>query len=756
MPAIDLSILNQRQTPAFYADTLANRPAAGFVGRIFVSTNTFAFYRDNGTGWDLIGGPGTGTITGSGTVGTVPLWNGASTIGDSSLIETLTEIQTSKLLRVNSFIISSTEVITQKNSIAGDSVWFGMKNGSAVNRWNIGANAVEAGANSGFNFNLWRYDDAGVNLGFVIRANRSSGNVDFSNNITAAALIKSGGTSTEFLKADGSVDSNTYNTGSGVAGQVAFFSGTNAITGNNDLFWDNVNGHLGIGTIIPGTALDVKHDQSTVVQLEQETATNDIRIAFINSGVGLWRLGAFYNAGANDFGLFDIAAAAQPVTVKRTTGQVLIGTSTVGSGKLVVASATGDNGVQIVGASAPSLRIDNAESGPTKRAGLGISTATNNFIQGSADRDFCMFNGSTTASPILFGIYDTTNVQEAARISAARNLLVGTVTDSGQKLIVNGTALISNSLLLGQTGVTNGIINSNDGMYFNIDSDSSGGTPEFMFGKQRNGAGSGGTTFMTISNAGNVGINTITPTAAKLVVFSSDTTITMFGQNIDSSTTIGNSFVSRFRNGFDGNGLYSLTSFQVQNAAGTDQISFIGAQSVTGAGNYSPNTVIGVRSGASTFAEYMRIVGSTGNLLIGTTTDNGNKLQVNGSSYLGTQSIMCNTLNGTGGQYSIGISQNYGATSWSLDLSTILLNYNLTRALSISLQILGVSDGNNGTSVTANCYRSISGTWVINTVSTSQNGTTGVTSITASGTTITVNFNVTAFGCVGINILNGG
>ena len=290
MPNIDLSILNQRQTPAFYADTLANRPAAGFVGRIFVSTDTFAFYRDNGTSWDLIGGPGTGTVTGTGANGQVTYWNGASTI-----------------------------------------------------------------------------------------------------------------------------------------------------TGSNDLFFDAVNGHLGIGTITPGTALDVKHDQSTVVQLEQVTATNDIRIAFINSGVGLWRLGSFYNAGANDFGLFDIAAATQPVTVKRTTGQVLIGTSTVGSGKLVVANTNGDSHIQIVGASAPSLRIDSAESGPTKRAGFGISTSTNNFIQGSADRDFCMFNGSTTASPILFGIYDTTNVQEAARISAARNFLIGTTTDGGEKLQVTGS-----------------------------------------------------------------------------------------------------------------------------------------------------------------------------------------------------------------------------------------------------------------------------------------------------------------------------
>ncbi len=305
MPSIDLSILNQRQTPAFYADTLANRPAAGFVGRIFVSTDTFAFFRDNGTGWDLIGGPGTGTVTGSGANGQVSFWNGAS-----------------------------------------------------------------------------------------------------------------------------------------------------SITGSNNLFFDAVNGHLGIGTITPGTALEIDHDQNTIIQLQQTVATNDNRITFINSGVGLWRIGSFYNAGANDFGLFDIAAAAQPVTVKRTTGQVLIGTSTVGSGKLVVASATSDNGIQIVGAAAPSLRIDSAESGPTKRIGIGLATAVNNFIQNSQNLDMCIFNGSTSAAGnMLFGIYDTSlaNIQEAARISSARNFLIGTITDTGQKLQVSGTAYISGNLGLGVT-----------------------------------------------------------------------------------------------------------------------------------------------------------------------------------------------------------------------------------------------------------------------------------------------------------------
>jgi hypothetical protein len=172
-------------------------------------------------------------------------------------------------------------------------------------------------------------------------------------------------------------------------------------------------------------------------------------------GAGLWRIGSFYNGGANDFGVFDVVGAIQPVTIKKTTGQVLIGTSTVGSGKLVVASTTGDNGVQIVGASAPSLRIDNAETGPTKRVGLGIATALNNFIQGAVDRDFCIFNGSTAAaSPMLFGIYDAglTNVQEAARISAARNLLVGTSVDAGFKADINGTARIQNEITVNGTG----------------------------------------------------------------------------------------------------------------------------------------------------------------------------------------------------------------------------------------------------------------------------------------------------------------
>jgi len=330
MPNIDLSILNQRQTPAFYASSLATRPAFGFAGRMFIDTDvpSTGIYRDTGSAWVQIADQ-TGSLTGY--IQTQSKWTTASNQRDF-------------LYGLQRFIVAND-------------------------------NPATAGT-------------VPLNTLFI----------NYQNDFTVGTVI---------------------------------------------------TGSVGINTSVPTATFDVHSGVNVIQQLNQTVATNNSLLAFQNNNAGLWRVGNFYNAGANDFGVFDVIGAIQPVTIKNTTGQVLIGTPTVGSGKLVVASSTGDNGVQIVGASAPSLRIDNAESGPTKRAGLGISTATNNFIQGSADRDFCIFNGSTTASPILFGIYGTTNVQEAARISAAQNFILGSVIDSGQKLQVTGTAYISSNVGIG-------------------------------------------------------------------------------------------------------------------------------------------------------------------------------------------------------------------------------------------------------------------------------------------------------------------
>jgi hypothetical protein len=403
MPNIDLSILNQRQTPAFYASSLATRPAFGFAGRIFIDTDSpsTGLYRDTGSAWVQIADPGAGT---TGTLQQV------TTNGNT----------TSQGITITAGGLSSNIVTIAANG--------------------LGSTANYIGQTMATNDN-WKIYGTGSTL-------------------DKGEMVFQVGDNGEPYAGIGQRFRFSYDA------QPGFGTSKDVFIVDYDLSYFNTS--LGINTPTPGAALDVHSAVSGIAQLNQTVVTNNSTLNFQNNGTGLWRIGSFYNAGENDFGIFDIVGSAQPLTIKKTTGQVLIGTSTVGSGKLVVASATSDNGVQIVGANAPSLRIDNAESGPTKRAGLGISTATNNFIQGSADRDFCIFNGSTTASPILFGIYNTTNVAEAARISTARNFLVGSVTDTGQKLQVTGTAYITgntgfNTTTPGYTAASRQVVAINGG-----------------------------------------------------------------------------------------------------------------------------------------------------------------------------------------------------------------------------------------------------------------------------------------------------
>lgn len=295
MIVLDLSILNQKGTPMFNSDTFANRPAFGIVGRIFISTDTKEFFRDTGTSWELIGGPGSGTITGSGAATQIAFWNSASTI-----------------------------------------------------------------------------------------------------------------------------------------------------TGSNNLWYDSTNSYLGVNTNAPGNPLDVHGSISSVAALNQTTATNNTLLSLLNSGTPLWRIGNFYTAGANDFGVFDVVNTTQQLTIVKSTGQTFIGAKTTASGRLVVNSATADAHLQIVGANAPSIRIDNAGSGGTQRFVIGNATATNNFIQGSTAGDFCITTAS--AAPLLFGMWQTTNASEVMRLTTTNNLLIGSSVDGGYRLQVNGTSSFNGNL----------------------------------------------------------------------------------------------------------------------------------------------------------------------------------------------------------------------------------------------------------------------------------------------------------------------
>jgi hypothetical protein len=149
--------------------------------------------------------------------------------------------------------------------------------------WFIGANAI--GSSAGYieiatgddgtePIYVTQYTGNAYTTGTVVRRAKlldESGNSIFPNSLTATTLIKSGGTSSQFLKADGSIDSSVYLTtasasstyqtiltnpitGTGTINYIPKFTSTSAI-GLSQIFDNGTN--LGIGTASPSYKIDV-------------------------------------------------------------------------------------------------------------------------------------------------------------------------------------------------------------------------------------------------------------------------------------------------------------------------------------------------------------------------------------------------------------------------------------------------------------------------------------------------------------------
>jgi len=199
MIGVDYGVLNQKGSPSWFSDTYANIPTAGYKGRMFISIDTYAFYRDTGTGWDLIGGPGTGTITGSGTSGQVSYFNGTSTLaGSNNLFWDITNsrLGIGTITPGAALDIHSTGTNAQFNGTGSSNAYLIFQN-AGTSKWRIG-NTYNAGANS---YDIYNFGTSTTGLSINFTTNAAT----FIGSVTATSLIKSGGTSAQILAADGSV-----------------------------------------------------------------------------------------------------------------------------------------------------------------------------------------------------------------------------------------------------------------------------------------------------------------------------------------------------------------------------------------------------------------------------------------------------------------------------------------------------------------------------------------------------------------------
>jgi hypothetical protein len=273
--------------------------------------------------------------------------------------------------------------------------------------------------------------------------------------------------------------------GTGTATRVAFWSASDTISSNADLYWDNSNDRLGLGTTNPTHTLHVKNSSGDVrgIMIEQAVSASYAEIA-LKSDIREFRLGTAGDGtnNANAENLFYIYDA--------TTGGVAGHRFEIDSNGDVQARRPRSN-------TAGDVALSLQPTDTTAHYGWRIDQTSNNL------------NLDYVNTPLNIMSYSTTG-----------NVGIGT-TSSTEKLRVQGNS--GSDLLVRFQPFTNNAtsklylssVSSGDGGYFyNSNNNTSGlfayGDYTFYVGTSNIG-GSIGNARMIIKQDGNVGIGTTNP-----------------------------------------------------------------------------------------------------------------------------------------------------------------------------------------------------------------------------------------------------
>lgn len=374
---VNFNILNQLGSPAINSNTFANRPAAGQTGRLFVSTDTFEIYRDNGTGWDLIGGPGSSTITGSGTTNYVAKFTGTNSIGNSSIFaNTSGRVSIGNTndvydLDVTGTIRASSNVTVNNGTIAGQittnlvgllvtsstshPLILGVINNEVARFTTAGLFGVntttptariEAVQTDGFGIysNFTTNTGSGASTTGIYSINNTTGS-GYAAVIEEKTTNTTGGQYPLLVKHSLSSGTAAAGMGTGLQFQLPDDAGTFKTTqltiettdaaaatyasryrfnvqsngSSTPVAYLNATG-LGLFTATPGAALDI-HSTGVMAQLNSTSATANSLLAFQRSGSGLWRIGDNYNSGSNFFELYNTALSTNAIAVLAATNK---------------------------------------------------------------------------------------------------------------------------------------------------------------------------------------------------------------------------------------------------------------------------------------------------------------------------------------------------------------------------------------------------------------------------------------------------
>lgn len=203
---------------------------------------------------------------------------------------------------------------------SGSNILFFKTNGNQTANLNFSTSFSQftSFASSGYLFNG---NIGGVNSNLLILNQNGAGT--FKSSVTATSFIRIGGNSTQFLKADGSIDGTSYQplltnpiTGTGTTNYLPKFTGSTSL--GNSLIFDNGT-NVGIGTTSPATKFDVIDSSNTFAAKIQGSGGSNF--------VGIGTAGGVTNGIPSIQGFTANFASTTNLALQPNGGNVGIGTT---------------------------------------------------------------------------------------------------------------------------------------------------------------------------------------------------------------------------------------------------------------------------------------------------------------------------------------------------------------------------------------------------------------------------------------------
>jgi hypothetical protein len=229
-------------------------------------------------------------------------------------------------------------------------------------------------------------------------------------------------------------------------------------------------GNVGIGNTNPTNALDV-YNTTTNARINIQGTTNPVLSQYTNSSGPLY-IGIDDSAGANYTGTpyarFIYSAFNYPLAIFTDGTERMRITS---SGNVGIGNTAPFYSLDLTGQTIRTARIYSASSDTRvylQNTTSGNPTTDAGLMTGLIGNDAYFFNYQ--AGNTIFG----TSGSERMRIATSGNLLIGTTTDAGFKLDVNGTARFAGDVILTKSGTSTLTIKGNAITGFDLQNDTSG------------------------------------------------------------------------------------------------------------------------------------------------------------------------------------------------------------------------------------------------------------------------------------------